>query len=261
MNIFHIRNKREIETYLRRNTFLNIYGIGDLDDSYWPHTTWCAIKNRDLIEALALLYIGLSLPVFLALTDRNSDAMSELLNSIADQLPERFYAHLSPGYEKIFERNFMLKSHGLHYKMALKDKSRVRGGDTSRVVMISNDDIKELVTFYNKSYPGHWFEPRMLDSGHYYGIRESDKMVSVAGVHVYSPEYRVAALGNIATHPDYRGKGLGNAVTARLCQELLRSVDHVGLNVKSDNKIAVNCYQKLGFETIAEYGEYMIEIK
>src|SRR5438093_529591 len=81
----------------------------------------------------------------------------------------------------------------------------------------------------------NWFDPRMLETGHYYGIRQDGTLLSIAGVHVYSPRYRVAALGNITTRPAARGHGLATLVTAKLCQELLRSVDEIGLNVRADN--------------------------
>jgi len=73
--------------------------------------------------------------------------------------------------------------------------------------------------------------------------------------------YRVAALGNITTHPDHRGKGLGRSVTAKLCTSLCEDVDHIGLNVKMDNRLAVSLYRSLGFEVIASYGEYMVEAR
>ena len=72
--------------------------------------------------------------------------------------------------------------------------------------------------------------------------------------------YKVAALGNIATRPDCRGRGLATIVTARLCQELLRAgMECIGLNVRSDNRSAVACYERLGFERVADYGEYTLE--
>ena len=72
----------------------------------------------------------------------------------------------------------------------------------------------------------------MLETGKYFGIREGKKLVAVAGVHVYSREYKVAALGNITTHIDFRGKGLAAAVTGQLCQELVDEGLMVCLNVK-----------------------------
>jgi predicted GNAT family acetyltransferase len=118
-----------------------------------------------------------------------------------------------------------------------------------------------LVRLYDESYPGNWFDPRMLQTGQYFGLRESRQLVSVAGVHVYSERYRVAAVGNVVTHPAHRNKGYGRAVTARLCQLLLETVDHIGLNVKADNDAAMACYRKLGFEIIAPYGEFTVEQK
>ena len=92
----------------------------------------------------------------------------------------------------------------------------------------------------------------------YFGIRNDTMLLSIAGVHVYSKKYRVAALGNIATHPEHRGKGYGTAVTARLCRELLEHVDTIGLNVGVDNTAAIKCYKKLGFEFTAVYNEIMV---
>ncbi len=100
----------------------------------------------------------------------------------------------------------------------------------------------------------------MLETGHYYGIRQDGALLSIAGVHVYSPQYRVAALGNITSHPAARERGLATLVTARLCKELLRNVDHIGLNVRADNASAIACYTKLGFTRTAEYGEYALEL-
>ncbi|MHC4559779.1 MAG: GNAT family N-acetyltransferase, partial [Planctomycetota bacterium] len=116
-------------------------------------------------------------------------------------------------------------------------------------------------SFFKKAYPGNFFEPRMLETNQYYGIRESDELISIAGVHVYSQRYKVAALGNITTHPNYRGRGYGTTVTAKVCKSLLREIDHIGLNVKADNTSAVRCYEKLGFEVVDSYGEFEIEPK
>jgi predicted GNAT family acetyltransferase len=100
----------------------------------------------------------------------------------------------------------------------------------------------------------------MLETGLYQGIRRGGCLVSVAGVHVYSPRYRVAALGNITTHPDWRGRGLATLVSAKLCETLSKGgIEHIGLNVKADNVAALTCYERLGFRWAADYGEYTLE--
>ena len=66
--------------------------------------------------------------------------------------------------------------------------------------------------------------------------------------------------GNIATHPAHRGRGLGTKVTAALCKRLLLTVDAIGLNVRTGNVPAIRAYEKLGFETLTTYNEFMVEL-
>jgi predicted GNAT family acetyltransferase len=99
----------------------------------------------------------------------------------------------------------------------------------------------------------------MLETGCYFGVRRNGEIASVAGIHVYSPRYRAAALGNITTRPADRGQGLGTQVTARVCQELRKTTDTIGLNVRADNVPALATYTRLGFRPTAAYDEYMFE--
>jgi predicted GNAT family acetyltransferase len=124
---------------------------------------------------------------------------------------------------------------------------------------LSPADRQEVEAFYHRSHPGNWFDPRMLDTGQYFGVRFGGRLIAAGGVHVASHTYRVAALGNIATDPEHRGEGLATRVTARICVSLRESVEHIGLNVKADNAAAMACYRKLGFEVIGEYDELLFE--
>jgi len=101
----------------------------------------------------------------------------------------------------------------------------------------------------------------MLKTQQYYGILEADKLIGIGGVHVYSEEYRVAALGNVTIHPRYRNKGLGKQLISHLCQKLRQKVDHIGLNVAIDNVAAIKCYKDLGFEIVGEYEETMLSYR
>ena len=69
----------------------------------------------------------------------------------------------------------------------------------------------------------------------------------MAGVHLYSKEYSVAAIGNVATAESERGRGYSTSVTASLCADLWNDVKIIGLNVKADNAPAIKVYNKLGF--------------
>ena len=253
--------KAEIEAFLRRNIYLHLYEIGDLDDFFWPYTIWYALKDRDRISQIVLLYTGASPPVLLGFTEESIDQMAALLRSIIPLLPKRFLAHLSMNLAAVFADDYQVHSHGTFHKMALTRPSCLEGVDTSAVVSMAVSDVDDLQRLYRASYPGNWFDPRMIETGYFYGVRQGTDLVSVAGVHVYSAHYRVAALGSITTHPSHRRQGMAAAVCAKLCQSLKESVEHIGLNVEADNESAIGCYEGLGFERVAVYGEYALKLK
>jgi ribosomal protein S18 acetylase RimI-like enzyme len=259
-DIVNLHAKDAIEAFCRKNPFLHIYALGDLDDFFWPYTTWYALRDQGRVQQLVLLYSDCSLPTVLAYAEQPIRDMWELLHGLLSVLPRRFYAHLSDGVADVLADDYRVKPHGGYHKMGLTDLSRLDGLDSADAVRLSPADADELRALYAASYPGNFFVTRMLETGYYFGIRRGGALVSVAGVHVYSPRYRVAALGNIATRPDLRGQGLATAVTTRLCQELRRvGIEYIGLNANSDNPGALACYQKIGFQRIADYGEYTLE--
>lgn len=253
-----LRDKDRIEAFLRRAPELHIYSLGDLDDFFWPYTTWYGWEEAGELRDVVLLYAGKALPTVVGISEE-PDVVSELLRELSALLPARFHAHLSPGVEDVFRDSHKIRPHGTHYRMALRDRSPVQQVDCSPVIRLTQPHLDELLEFYEESYPGNWFDARMLQTGQYFGLRETGRLVSVAGVHVYSQPYKVAAIGNVATAPAWRNRGCGTLVMARLCQSLLEKAEHIGLNVKADNTIAIACYRKLGFEIVAPYGEFNIE--
>jgi RimJ/RimL family protein N-acetyltransferase len=231
-----------------------------LDDFFWPYTNWYALAEGDHIRQVVLCYTAAPLLILHALTGEPPGEMRALLRSILHLLPRRIYAHLSADLIDVFADDYRIEPHGAYDKMALTDAARLDALDASAAIRLAPADLAEIAALYDLAYPGHWFDPRMLETGHYYGVRQGGELLSIAGVHVYSPRYRVAALGNITTHPRARGRGLATLATARLCQELRCSVEQIGLNVRADNAGAIACYTKLGFTKIGEYGEYELSL-
>jgi ribosomal protein S18 acetylase RimI-like enzyme len=258
VGVISLHDKGTIETFLRKNADLHILSLGDLDDYFWPATTWYALESGQECLAIVLLYNSLPVPTLLAFSE-NLPPMRELIPSLSHLLPRRFTAHLTPGLEDLFRNGYRISPHGEYSKMALRDRSLAGAVDCSQVVRLDVAALDELVAFYSLTYPDNWFDSRMLQTGKYFAIKKDGKIVSAAGIHVYSEHYRVAALGNIATHSDFRNQGFGTAVTARLCQELSENMDHIGLNVRADNRAAISCYNRLGFETFASFGLYTLE--
>lgn len=254
--ICETRDKADLADFLRQSIELHFYALGDLDDFFWPHTRWFVADEGEL-EAVALLYTGGSLPALLALSEEPLDVMRDVLREIGPLLPDRLYVHLTPGLESTLEQTHALEPHGDFLKMV---RPMFLGGveaANARVVWLTEADLPDIMELYRAAYPHTWFEPFMLATGCYAGIRDGERLVAISGVHVVSKEYRVAALGNIATHPDYRGRGLARTATAAVCAKLAPDTDWIGLNVNAANDAAITCYERLGFVRMAEYREYM----
>ncbi len=255
-----LHDKEELFSFLKKNVYLHLYSIGDLDEFFWDYTTWYGLEEGGELKAVILIYSGTYIPVLLALTDELS-YMKDLISSVVHLLPPEFHAHLSPGTEEPLRGQYRLKSSGTHCKMALTNREFITMVDTSSVIHLSRKDLSAIEALYKESYPENAFDARMLETNYYYGIRTPSGLASIAGIHVYSKEYGVAALGNITTHPDFRRKGFATGVTAKLCLSLLETVDYVGLNVKADNEAAIHCYSNLGFEVVCQYNECTAELE
>jgi ribosomal protein S18 acetylase RimI-like enzyme len=250
--VIRVSDRAWLRERLLAHPALHLYELGDLDEFFWPHTTWYARG-----DAIALLYTAGEQPVVVAL-GHDHEGHAELLAELRNELPDRLYAHLSPGLIGSLLPRFADESYGPSSKMSLARPERLTDVDSSNVVALDPSDRNEAVAFYAHAYPGNWFDPRMLETGKYFAIRDGGAIVAAAGVHVYSRTERVAALGNIAVAIDSRGRGLGQRVTAAVCRSLLRDVDHVGLNVRDDNRAAIACYERLGFEVVAPYEEHLL---
>lgn len=260
--LIEIEDKHTLEEFLRRHAALHVYELGDLDPFFWPNTRWFG-WGGDTLQAVCLLYAGATVPTLLALHDPGAPgaaaSMARLLAALDATLPDRMHAHLGLGLLEGFTAGWHCRHPARLLKMALTEPARLQDVDIAHVAPVTPADLDAIRDFYRDSYPANWFDPRMLETGQYRGIRAGARWHAVAGVHVWSPRYGVAALGNIATAPAQRGRGLGQAVTAAVCRALLQTTAVIGLNVHVENAAARACYDKLGFTPVVEYDEVLLE--
>lgn len=258
MELEILTDKKALLSYLRKDAEIQYYSIGDLDDFFFSRTKWFALTGNSAILSLGLLYSGGEIPTFLLFYKGHPATSLDLLRRISHELPQLFYAHLTPPLLSFFEKEEISENYGLHYKMVLNNEA-LPLADESGIRRLTTGDLDEIYKFYSVAYPHNWFDRRMLETGKYFGYFIDGELAGIAGIHVYSPETRVAAMGNIAVHPDYRRRGIAFNLTVKLCRDLLTEVDLIGLNVKADNTHAIRCYAKAGFVITGEYDECLIQ--
>jgi len=261
VTVVELRDRDVLAAFLRRRPAANAYALGDLDDFFWPHTRWLGWAVDGGLAQVALLYDEPDPPVLLALAEDPEAAMAELLLAASERLPSTVYAHLSPSLlTPIAPALIPTTEPAAHRKLGLVRPEALAPYDTEEIDPLSTSDLDEVERFYARAFPGTWFQARMLETGRYVGVRREGELVCVAGVHVWSPTWRVAALGNVATLPEARGAGLATAACARLCRLLLDDgIDTISLNVRADNGAAIRAYEKLGFAQAADYLEVTLE--
>jgi cyclic pyranopterin phosphate synthase len=242
-----------LRALLLRNPIRAAYFLGDLEPPYVEHSRWFGVADpsgRDL-TAVLMLYTGLSMPA--VLTCGAPDAVEALLAGIGPQLPRRFYGHVLAEHRRALSVSYDAPELRPMIRMGLRRDDRVRPAGTDGVELLTHRDTAAIMKLY-RHYPDNFFEPAQLDTNLYFGIREGDELVSVAGVHVVTGRSDVGIIGNIVTHTEYRGRGLSTKCVGRLLDELFERVGHVALNVAVDNAPAIACYTKFGF---AEHHQFL----
>jgi RimJ/RimL family protein N-acetyltransferase len=260
VGVVELRDRGAIAAFLRRRPAVHAYELGDLDDFFWPHTRWLGWSRGGRLEQVALLYVEPEPPVLLALAEEPEDTMAALLRAVAARIPRSVYAHLTPVLVDVLAPERVASAPPTdHRKLGLVRPDALAPHDTLDAEVLDPSHLAEVLAFYTRAYPGTWFQPRMLETGRYVGIRRDGELACVAGVHVWSPTWRVAALGNVATLPSARGSGLATGACARLCRMLLEDgIETISLNVRTDNAAALRAYEKLGFARAADYVEVML---
>jgi ribosomal protein S18 acetylase RimI-like enzyme len=251
-----IADPLELAELYGRHPDVHPYGLADLEEPLWRRSAWYRAGDA----AVGVLDLGSGAPVLYAVAaDAEGDrATLDLLAALAPDLPQHFVitgplglaARLAPAYAA----DWVIP----HVKMRLPGDRDLPPPDP-RVTWLEREAADEVVALRDTGADASaFFIPSLLDTGYYGGIRVNGGLAAVAGVHVLSERYGVAAMGNVLTHPGHRRRGLARALTATLARRLLDTVPVVGLNVGTANAGARALYDGLGFVPVITYEEAQI---
>lgn len=262
MKVKVIHDKRQAFELLKNRTRYDYpYQFNNLEEKEWDKVVCYGLFDDSKLLEIAMLIVNYDPPVLLAASFENEEYNTELIRRIKKLLPSKFYTHMNrTTLENIFQKDVISDIHE-YMNMGLDNNSVLEDSVHSEVVRLGINDLPAVKELMSVSYPDCWLDDELVKLNENFGIFVDGKLVSFAGIHAYSEEYQIAAVAHVTTHPGLRNRGYGKKVVAALSKSLRNKIANVGLNVKTDNAPAINCYKKLGYK---EYGTFIacdVEIK
>ncbi len=114
----------------------------------------------------------------------------------------------------------------------------------SEVIPLNPQHVDQMINLAVLTKPGP-FGKRTIDFGNYHGIFINDKLVAMTGrrLHVYD----FTEVSAVCTHPNFLGRGFARDLIKHQINSILEEKKIPFLHVRSDNKRAIDLYERLGF--------------
>jgi RimJ/RimL family protein N-acetyltransferase len=242
------RDRAAVRAFLERDRLFSGYALCALDERPFNLSRW-GIATRDGEAVAVAMESGgpIPQPVFVA---GDPDGVALLLRRVVR--PWSAYIAALPDVVPVVERYYDMDPGPAMVRMAVDRASfRPHPGPVQR---LTTANVGELNRMYDLGFTA-WLPVEAVAEGVYYGLRAAGRLVSAAGTHAVSRESSLAIVGNVMTQRAYQGRGYAKATTGAVTAELLRDVDDVILNVRSDNPAALAAYRALGYREHVRFEE------
>lgn len=123
--------------------------------------------------------------------------------------------------------------------------------DGPEVVELTDAHRADALALTALVYP-HYFRPRTMELGRYFGIYVEGRLAAMAGERLGMDALQ--EISAVCTHPDFNGRGLARRLTALLANDNIDRGRMPFLHVSHDNVRAKRMYQQLGFHCRRDIG-------
>jgi ribosomal protein S18 acetylase RimI-like enzyme len=111
--------------------------------------------------------------------------------------------------------------------------------------VLGEGDVADMTALALANQPGPW-GGKTHRYGTYYGIRDGDRVVAMAGERM-RPVTGLAEVSGVCTDPAYRGRGYAARLIGRVMAGFAERGDQAFLHSWADNAGAIALYEQLGF--------------
>jgi ribosomal protein S18 acetylase RimI-like enzyme len=248
MRVRPLSDPDQVRGFLETDRNWAAYALADLEPDLLQLSEWHVADDGDPC-ALALLFRGFDPPVLFSMGDpRGVGAiLSDALRA------PRIYLSVRDEHMPAIRAHYRLEVHEPMWRMTLNPDEFCPA--TGEVIALTPDRAEELSALFTLG-GGDAFTPGQMAARTFFGVEVDDRLVAVAGTHVFSERYSTAAVGNVFTRPEHRGRGYASLTTSAVCAELIRrGIRTIVLNVAQANPAAIRVYAKLGFKKVVPFNE------
>lgn len=192
MNV--VQDPDELVVLFQADRPTHLYGLADLEEPFWSHSTW----YRDGAAALGLVSAGDEWTTGYAMSQTNQKATLDLLTRVQPALPTASSVSGPIGTYEAISQVRSTKSLGTHWRMVLSTPVQVHG--SSVPIPLTMDDLQDVLDLHASDRDSSFFLPMMLENYPFVGIWQDGRLVASAGTHVASRHHGVGCSG-CGDHP------------------------------------------------------------
>lgn len=222
----------------------NVLPLGDLYPPLLDVSEVYAVVEKGRITGVSSVFRAFSLPS-IAIGTAIREIKTALLKKALGTISTDFVTMVTPNDTGLYEEFATVLHSYTEHQMILIQPRNVEANSNITVQKATKKDLEALNTFYVEHESQAW-NPIQFKAGPYYIVKQKDKIVSAAGIHILTPQ--IAQLGNILTDKAHRQKGFSKACTNALVREIASKNRIMSLFVRTDNAPAIHMYEQIGFK-------------
>ena len=123
--------------------------------------------------------------------------------------------------------------------------------DGPEIIALTDAHRADVLALTALVYP-HYFRPRTIELGRYFGIYQDGRLAAIIGERLGTEAY--TEMSAICTHPDFNGRGYARRLTAMLTNDTLERGRTPFLHVSHENRRAKQLYEQLGYRHRRDIG-------
>ena len=116
--------------------------------------------------------------------------------------------------------------------------------DAADIIELSQAHRADVLELTALVYP-HYFRPRTMDLGRYFGIYAGGRLAAMIGERMGMDDWQ--EISAVCTHPDFNGRGLAHRLLVWLSNDNLARGRTPFLHVARDNHRAIALYERNGY--------------